>query len=156
MPRRAQCQENQYVCPLPNSKPFIPPSCIVCPDKFFAFCIKSKQVSHKCKNNFCSWNFAALSGLCAKNTSAVCISRILFQFRSVLYLRESDLIVHNVMSVREAHKGYTAHRKAISFTSNRGKHVPVVEWTQETNCTSYLVIGWFTYKVDWGMLKGDY
>ena len=49
MPRRAQCQENQYVCPLPKSKAFFPPPCTVHSDKTFGCCVKSKQVSQRFK-----------------------------------------------------------------------------------------------------------
>lgn len=42
------------------------------------------------------------------NTSGLCNTGTFFQFRSVFYLSESDLIVHIVLSVREARKGYTA------------------------------------------------
>ena len=71
-----------------------------------------------------SCNSASLSALGATNTSGPCNTRAFSQFSGAFYLSESDLIVHIVLSVREARKGYTAHRKAISFTSNRREHVP--------------------------------
>ena len=58
------------------------------------------------------------------HSSGPCNTGAFFQFSGAFYLSESDLIVHIVLSVREARKGYTAHRKAISFTSNREEHVP--------------------------------
>ena len=56
-------------------------------------------------------------------------------------LFESDLIAHIVLSVREARKGCSERLSHSPATEGSMSPEPGVEWTQETNSSSCLVIG---------------
>ena len=133
MPRRAQCQENQYVSPSQNQSLL---SSSLLSDKSFVCCVKSKQterVSHECKlfHYLFYVIHETLLLLCLDSmprTQLAClIPETFFHFRRVFYFSESDLIAHIVLSVKEARKGYTAQWKAISFTGSRGERERVPE-----------------------------
>lgn len=132
--------------PSQNQSPFF---LLPAPDKSFVCGVKSRQTlqeSHKCNMFHFICVIRENKLFCVKlvsNTSGLCNISAFFHFRIIFYLTESDLIRHIVLSVRELIKFLQPSERLSHSPATEGSVSlePGVEWTQETNSFSCLVIG---------------